>query len=473
MIGLLLPYGITLGTTLAVAASPLPPVAPPVIAPAPDWHTTRPASAVLVHWLPLPDLQRVTLVIHAGHPNTRGPDPDALQVWQEQWGQASTLADRVETHRAARRIDLHTAASAEGGAVRWMADFPSEAWPEAIEALAQLLHQPHFAPRQTRDAARHTWRYLSRQEHVSPLAAAGDAIHHLWYPDSHPRGHRPDPRRLRRLGPSDLEEVHRQAWALRPVQVVIAGPVDPQRDADALHALWQDRSIEHAPRPVWPPAPPRGGILGVHVEEAPLAAVAVRLPAPSISDEDRLALDVAQWALGDHFLSRINANLRERRGWTYGIETQAHTDHEHGHWTVFAEVPVHRAHDAIEEIEREIRAFLREGPTQEELLAHRHQVIASWNHQHQSARVAAASWTRWLQLGFTPEEARDRSHELDRLTPDEVRDRAERWLDPRLGRVVIAGDRDALRAVLDPLDIHLPWYGSIDAALGRLEDATP
>ena len=72
---------------------------------------------------------------------------------------------------------------------------------------------------------------------------------------------------------------------------------------------------------------------------------------------DFVAIAAADTLLGGSFASRLNMNLRERKGWCYGARTVVSTWRAAGLWTAYAFVDPARTLAAMHEIEREWRAI--------------------------------------------------------------------------------------------------------------------
>ena len=84
--------------------------------------------------------------------------------------------------------------------------------------------------------------------------------------------------------------------------------------------------------------------------------------------DDNTALNTANDILGGNFLGRINMNLREAKGWTYGAYNGVTEPQERARFQVIAPVQTDRTGDALVEIKREIDTFsTTNGVTEEEL----------------------------------------------------------------------------------------------------------
>ncbi len=71
---------------------------------------------------------------------------------------------------------------------------------------------------------------------------------------------------------------------------------------------------------------------------------------------------------GGNFLSRFNTNLRETKGWSYGVRSRISGDQDRLSWVAAAPVQADRTGDSIKELQNDLKSFLGDkGVTKEEL----------------------------------------------------------------------------------------------------------
>lgn len=71
---------------------------------------------------------------------------------------------------------------------------------------------------------------------------------------------------------------------------------------------------------------------------------------------------------GGNFLSRFNTNLRETKGWSYGVRSRISGDQDRLTWVAAAPVQADRTGDSIRELQSDLKSFLGDkGATREEL----------------------------------------------------------------------------------------------------------
>ncbi|MCG6116867.1 MAG: insulinase family protein [Aquimonas sp.] len=95
--------------------------------------------------------------------------------------------------------------------------------------------------------------------------------------------------------------------------------------------------------------------------QANILAGQLVMPTPA---DNAMAFDMANGVLGGTFTSRLNMNLREDKGWSYGSSSGASGALGQRPWIASAPVQIDRTVDAVAELKREFRDFLGSRPAQ-------------------------------------------------------------------------------------------------------------
>jgi zinc protease len=173
------------------------------------------------------------------------------------------------------------------------------------------------------------------------------------------------------------------------------------------------------------------------------------------------------WVLGGHFLSRLNTNLREDKGYTYGAGSSYQADRTFGYATLRVDVPSEHTKDAIVEIERELDRLVAEGvPATDREMAYR-SWAAAWNNQFQTASSAVGLYNAVSREDSTVKARRDRIAAAQTLTTEATLTAAQAWLGKDKPRVwVVVGDRTQVAPQLNALGWTVEWVSPESAILG-------
>ena len=105
------------------------------------------------------------------------------------------------------------------------------------------------------------------------------------------------------------------------------------------------------------------------IEDARQAAVAMGMTVPDVSHRDHILLRMAVSALGGYFGSRLNANIREDKGLTYGIGASVRMSPQGAYLFIQAQADESYIDQVIEETANEMRGLWKIRMNDHELLA--------------------------------------------------------------------------------------------------------
>jgi len=157
-------------------------------------------------------------------------------------------------------------------------------------------------------------------------------------------------------------------------------------------------------------------------------------------------------ALGGQFVSRINLNLRERRGVTYGARSGFEMRRRPGPFVVQASVQTSATAESVHEVLEEIRGVRGDRPlTSDEIAMAQATLTRGYARSFETAEQLARAVAQQVVYGLA-DDYYDRFPEAVRAVDGEaVTAAARRWVDPARMSVVVVGDRDAVAAPLEAL----------------------
>lgn len=172
-----------------------------------------------------------------------------------------------------------------------------------------------------------------------------------------------------RLARADVVAAHREVWSPEQVTFVVVGDVTRDIVASTLSrglAEWKPaakRAVKRAAPPE-PPRPPR--VVAVDRADAPQVVMTIARRSLGPNDERRAALELVTMVLGGSFTSRLNQNLREDHGWTYGARARLAVRRDGGVFVARAAIRADVLGDALKETRRELALMAKDGPTEAE-----------------------------------------------------------------------------------------------------------
>ncbi|HTF89854.1 MAG TPA: pitrilysin family protein, partial [Planctomycetota bacterium] len=167
---------------------------------------------------------------------------------------------------------------------------------------------------------------------------------------------------------------------------------------------------------------------------------------------DYFPLAVLNYALGGAFSSRINLNLREAKGFTYGARSHFAGGVLPGPFTVSAAVETSVTAAAAREVLREL-ALIREGVRADELAFAQDALRQSLITQYESCDARRALVDNALKYDWPRDYPLARARVLERLTLADLDRLAREFLDPSAWIVLAVGDAKAIGNSLEELGL--------------------
>ncbi|CAA9327832.1 MAG: hypothetical protein AVDCRST_MAG68-2254 [uncultured Gemmatimonadetes bacterium] len=257
------------------------------------------------------------------------------------------------------------------------------------------------------------------------------------------------------LGRGDVAAFHAARYAPAGSTLVAAGAVA----ADEMAALaerffgdWRGESLPAAVPAVKPRAE-RAAIVIAHRPGAVQSEVRVGHVGVERGAPDYIPLLVMNTILGGSFSSRLNMNLRERLGYTYGVSSAWNVRRQAGSFHVASAVQSEVTAHAVEEILREIRG-IREGEVTADELRHACDYLAGvFPLTNETTSGVATRLAAMATYGLPTDYYQGHRERILSVTAGEVLEAARRRLHPERAAIVIAGDADQVRAPLEALGI--------------------
>ena len=181
---------------------------------------------------------------------------------------------------------------------------------------------------------------------------------------------------------------------------------------------------------------------------APQSELRIGHVAVARTSPDYHALVALNLVLGGQFVSRINSNLRERKGYTYGARTSFEFRRGRGPFSLQASVQADATADALREALGELRAIRGERPvTAEELELGRAPLTRGYPRGFETAEQIARAAAQLALYDLPDDYFTTFVPKVLALTPGDLTRAAAAHIDPSRFVAVIVGDRDKIGAV--------------------------
>jgi predicted Zn-dependent peptidase len=328
-----------------------------------------------------------------------------------------------------------------------------------LELLRDMLERPRFEQREF-DRVRDLRLNRLLQLKDLPPALADRAFTQLLY-RNHPYGHLPigSEGSLRGMMIRDIMSFHRRAFAPVRTTVIAVGDGSHEALSAAVRRAFQGWTGDGSepigdPDAFAPPAPPPARLALVHRAGAAQSELRIGQVALARRTPDYHAALVANMVLGGQFVSRINMNLREEKGYTYGARTAFEFRRAPGPFVLHASVQSDATADALREALDEIGAIRGDRPvTREELELGRASLTRGYPRNFETADQIARAAAQLALYELPDDYFTTFVPKVLALTEADVTAVAAKHLDPSRLLSVIVGDREKLSTPLRSLNL--------------------
>jgi zinc protease len=234
----------------------------------------------------------------------------------------------------------------------------------SLDLMADIVQRPDFAES---EVSRQREQQLAAvaAEATQPNGLAQRALPPLIYGASHPYG-----RPLSGLGSTasvssldrdDLIAFH-QTW-IRPetarIFVVSDRPLaEVRRLLDARFGNWRGANVPVGRKDFSAAIPtPQSRIVIIDRPQSPQSIIYAGAVLPISGADNTVTLNAGNEVLGNNFLSRINTEIRERRGWSYGLSGTVQLREGRVPYVINAPVQSNRTGDSVRVLLEQINSF--------------------------------------------------------------------------------------------------------------------
>ncbi|RMH62488.1 MAG: insulinase family protein [Calditrichaeota bacterium] len=249
------------------------------------------------------------------------------------------------------------------------------------------------------------------------------------------------------LKQSDLVAYHRRIYQPSHAILVVVGDPEDDRIRDILEETlgqWPNHTTRLFESTPFTKQPPQR--LFIHKPGAQQTEILLGHYGIDRLDKDYLPTLLANQVLGGYFLSRLNMNLREDKGYTYGIESRFNVRRLPGPFYISASVQTDKTEQALFEIEKEIRGLLEKPVTEEELEQARGYLNGVFPIAFESGAQIASGLSNIALFKLPDDYYRTFRASLARVTPEQVHRAARTHIRPEDLHVVVVGDQKSMSA---------------------------
>ncbi|MEP7027391.1 MAG: pitrilysin family protein, partial [Candidatus Eisenbacteria bacterium] len=337
--------------------------------------------------------------------------------------------------------------------------------PQVMGLASQVVIEPSF-PANDVERVRNDRMTAILQQKDSPFQTAFRVLYSCMYGADHPYGHVAlgNDDAVKAITRDELVDFWRNSYAPQNAALVLAGDgtvAEARELAQKAFGKWRGTAIEV-------PSPAAGTSIAERViivdkSGAPQTAVAVAQIGMARNDPNYEKMNVMNQVLGGLFASRVNMNLREKHGYTYGAFSFQQDNRGAGPFVVGAAVRTDVTGPAIEEMLKEVHGMQDAPVTAEELDLAKDSVSRSLPALFETSNSTVGTIGNLYLFELPPDYYAGLPARIANLSAGDVQDVAKSFLTPDQMKVIAIGDRALIEPQIEKLKLGEITYRGADA----------
>lgn len=266
---------------------------------------------------------------------------------------------------------------------------------------------------------------------------------------------------------TDVQEFYENMFAPNITNLVVVGDVEKDEVLGKLEFLkgWAKKDVTFPTEP----STPEAAATKIYLVDKPGAAQSeIRmgyLALPFDATGDYYKAKLMNFNLGGNFNSRINQDLREDKGWTYGSYSYFNGSEEKGPFTAGGGFKREATDSAVAAFIQHFKEFAESGITDDELTFLKSSVGQKDALKYEAGYQKTGFLNGILRFGLDADYTDQQNELLKNLTKEEVNELAAKYIDPDKMAIVVVGDKASIYEGLSKLPYEIEVVNhSIDVA---------
>jgi zinc protease len=290
-----------------------------------------------------------------------------------------------------------------------------------------------------------------------PVVVGAQVFAKVLYGAAHPYGQRTTETTVKTITRDDIVNFQKAYYQPGRAIITVVGDVTPGRVKGSVEkalAAWsrggEKPSFDYPKLPELQPAK-------IYLVDKPGAAqsvVNIGLPGPPRNTPDYFALQVLNTILGGQFQSRLNANIREQKGYSYGVNSGFNYGKGPGAFRAGGSIFTDKTDAALIEFMKELKGIVGEKPiTDEEIKTAKESLIQGLPQRFASVTAISGAITTLAVQSLPDDYYQTYADKVSAVTKDDLMRVAKRYIDLGHLAIVIVGDRAKVETALKATEI--------------------
>jgi zinc protease len=332
---------------------------------------------------------------------------------------------------------------------------------QALDIYSDVIVNPIF-PEKELENVRARALVGFRQRKANPNAISGLVYDRILYGAGHPYGRQltGSENTVKALKRNDLVSFYESNYRPNNAVLIVVGDVDSKTlmpKLESAFADWKPGEITNGTLPNVQSLP-KTAIYLVDRPNAAQSVVSIGHVGVDRSSPDYFPLQVMNSILGGQFTSRINLNLREDKGYTYGARSSLSMRRGAGPFTASSDVHTRYTKESVAEFMKELNGIRGTVPvTQKELEYSKQSLIRRYPSGFETNGQISGQLSNLVTYGLPDSYFNDYIAKINAVTLADVNRVANKYLTPDKMAIVVVGDRKVIEPGLKQLGYEIQF----------------
>ena len=289
-----------------------------------------------------------------------------------------------------------------------------------LELTRELIFRPLFPEEELNALMKKRLRwFLINREKVSNRAM--DKFFESSFGKIHPYGRQLNERNFEMMNPSIIKEFHSRYYTPDNMTVIISGKIHPDT-SELLNKYFGEISSQKKRLEDPTIAINSEEVKEAHIHKKGAIQTAIRIGSPTINKRhpDYPGLKILNTILGGYFGSRLMKNIREDKGYTYGINSSVSSLDLAGYKVISTEVGPKNCRKTIDEVFNEIKILQSLPLENEEMAVVRNYMSGEMVRMFDGPFAIAESFRSAWEFGLDNKYYHNLSEKILKIEPDEI-----------------------------------------------------
>lgn len=365
-------------------------------------------------------------------------------------GTKTRTGDELSNAEQMLGTDIGASIGGESGTINFLA--MKDKFEPALALVEDMLVNPSFPSDALERLRARTIVSLQQSRDRTAVIANSVVFPKVLYTTEHPYGRSMSEASVKSVTRDDIVRFHDQFYQPSRAIITVVGDVKPEDVKRMLEKALAPWPAGGSPVTFNYPAAPAAGMTTIYLVDKPGAAqstFALGLVGPPRDTPDFYALRVMNTMFGELFQSRLNADIREQKGYSYGVSSRFAFGRGPGPFRAGGDIVTAKTDSALIEFMSQIRGIRGERPiTDEEMAAAKNALIQSLPERFSSVGAVSAAISEIYVQGLPEDYYQQFSRQVNAVSKEDVVRVAQKYIDPEHLAIVIVGDRKQIEAAL-------------------------